>query len=217
LLVVPVHIRSRLIHCFIVLLFYFQGDDGMLDKTSFNARSVQCEVWFREIMYDGVMMPRWRAAITFFDPVEDGDGEMVPNPATVSVWECIEPLRNLYMKMYPSPEEQAMIGPLTLQYFVAFRLRYKEKDVHFYLHYMFGHLCSLMQRYKSVGLLRNEAEEGIMSEDKVYVEGRTHRYGCGYDLCEELIDYYQRKIFRRTKDAFDVKVDKSSISWNRSD
>ena len=190
----------------------YDCEDSKFQKASFNARSAQCDLWFQKINYKGREMLRYEAACLFFDPVTI-DGVVVPNPSTINVWKTLEPLRELYLLLYPSPKQQAMIGPLTLQHFVAFRLRYKDPYVHHYLHQLFAHATPIMKKFKSLGLLRNESEEGINSEDKQWIESHSLRGGAGSDMCFDLVDHYARKVYRKVKDIFSLDLSLPTWVW----
>jgi hypothetical protein len=177
-------------------------------KTSFNGQD-HVEKWFEDIEYCGEEMPRWRAAVMYFDP--DVDDSTAPDPSTCAVWETLIPLRQLYLCLYPTPEQQGSMGALTLQHFVAFRLRYKSKDVHHYLHKLFGHGCRAMRNFKTIGLLRNESEEALNSEDKCYIQNHSRKGGCGSDMCYDVIKRHRRKIYRVIRQAFNLKREGNKI------
>ena len=184
------------------------GAKGRFLKTSFNGQN-HVEKWFKDIDYNGVTMPRWKAAVSYFDP--DMDDPSQPDPSTVAVWETLIPLRDLYMCLYPTPEQQASIGVLTLQHFVAFRLRYKSNHVHHYMHKLFGHASRVMKVFKSIGLLRNESEEALNSEDKCYIQNHSRKGGCGSDMCYDVTRRHRRKIYRVVRQAFNIKTEGNKV------
>ena len=186
----------------------FKCESKRWQKTSFNGQN-HVEKWFQTIDYEGVQMERWRAFVSYFDP--DVDDPSAPDPSTIAVWETLIPLRDLYLCMYPTPEQQASIGVLTLQHFVAFRLRYKSKHVHHYLHKLFGHASRVMRMFKSIGLLRNESEEALNSEDKCYIQNHSKKGGCGSDMCFDVIRRHRRKIYRIVAQAFNIKKEGNKI------
>ena len=167
----------------------FDQKDKKYAKARFSTQN-QCDLWFEDIETKDGRVPRYQAACEFFDP---------GNRSTLQVWKALVPLRKLYLLLYPTPEQQSMAKVYTLQYFVAYRLRYKSKDVHFYMHMMFAHATGMMDRFHSWGLLRNEGEENVNSEDKKYIECHSTRGGCGGNMCFDVIKYYTKKLFRTLK------------------
>jgi hypothetical protein len=116
--------------------------------------------------------------------------------ATLRVWKTYENLMGLVDMQYPSPRQQGMIAAYTFEHMLAFRLRYGSEDVTHYLHTLFAHATSMMRKFKSIGLYKNESDECLHSEDKKFTEDHTHRGGCGIPLLKELMAFWRRKLYR---------------------
>ena len=128
-------------------------------KPSINEKK-QAMWWFEEVLEqqdDGTFKSRkrWEWLAREIDGRDD----------TWAVWSAYDDYKSLILCMHPSPEEQSLIGPLSLDYFLAFRKRWdKVEDVHHYLHQDFAHATFMMKRHKSIGAFRQEMEEKLHSE-----------------------------------------------------
>ena len=166
--------------------------------------------WFEEVVEeqdDGSLktLKRWEI---FCREVDGGRDD------TWAVWAAYDDYKALILCMHPTPEQQGLIGPLSFDYFLAFRKRWDSvADVHHYLHQDFAHVTYMMKRHRSIGAYRQEMEEKLHAEDKQSVVRNTTKMGFGRYLHEAIMRSYIMKLwfYCRKANTQHLGVDVTSI------
>lgn len=136
----------------------FKRTKGKLEKITFHQHS-KAKWWFEE--------DRWQQLVEFCDGVVDPE-----NPSdTWAAWSTYAELRELLICMHPSTKDRARFKELTLDFFVAYRLKFSlASDVNHYIHHMFAHGTMLMDQWKSLGAFMLQAFENLHSDHKDVIQ-----------------------------------------------
>ena len=159
-----------------------QYDDAKLQKPTIHA--AKAEEWWFEAGTSG--RPRYEELVE----VTDGRND------TLDVWHAYAALRVLLLAHHPTIAQQKLINPLSFEYFLRFRQRWKGVcEVHHYLHQCFGHAPAWMAAHRSIGAWRNEEIEKLHAVDKHYIQNKTPTLGFGKMLYEHVIQKYMLDVW----------------------
>ena len=127
---------------------------GKLSKITFHQHA-KAKWWFTD--------DRWQQLVAFCDgPLQPGDVS-----DTWAVWSKYAQLREIFTCMHPSEADQHRFKELTLDFFIAYRLRFSlPKDVSHYVHHLFAHAPDTMDHWKSIGAWQLQAFENLHAEHK---------------------------------------------------
>ena len=179
---------------------YYHVSCIMGDVTLLPHVGYQCDAWFKPDPINPEKT-RWEAFVDFVDPCQE----------TRNVWDSYGSLRVLLSKQMLSDSERQIVGPLTFQYFYNFRRRYSSRRVHLYCHLYFLHATSMVKRFGSLGLYRNEAEECVNSEHKRHLDKHSAKGGWGSSMTYDVMQYSLRKLYSQFQECDWKNSDRFSI------
>ena len=153
------------------------------------------------------------------DPLEKGDAtnkrerwelfveEFDPQASTRDVWRTYGDLRAVLMKPILQVEEQAFVGPASFAHFAAFTQRYTAPGVHLYSHMFFHHSCVIIEKFKSVGLYKNEVIEAMNSYIKRYLDKHSAKNGWGTEMTYDVMLNSRRRLGDILRDINEIMAD----------